>query len=89
MDRKPRSVVLLFKTVSWVLLLTFSWSQIVFPDDLGSTNIGKALDRLDREESNTFAPAYIQYQEISHQELVRIKQDIEDLGNAYCVPVIV
>lgn len=81
MDRKPGSVALLLKAVSWVLLFTFSWSQIVFADDLGSTNIGKALDRLNSEESQTFAPAYIQYQEISHQELVRIKQDIENLAN--------
>lgn len=81
MNRRPGYKVLLFKTVSWLLLFTFSWSQIVFAGDLGSTNIGKALERLNNEESNTFAPAYIQYQEISHQELVQIKQDIENLAN--------
>ncbi|MFA6142989.1 MAG: hypothetical protein WC738_06845, partial [Candidatus Omnitrophota bacterium] len=34
----------------------------------------------DREQSNSFAPAYVQEQQQKHEDVIRVKQDAEDLS---------
>lgn len=75
---KPLSKTLPFKVVTSALLITFSFQQILFAQDLVSTSLDTSLNKLKVEQTQAYAPSYLQAQEALHEDLIAEKQAIED-----------
>jgi len=74
---------LLFKSVSLLVAAAFLWQQIVFAADLGAGLSGDPVDRLNDSQTQTFAPDYVQDQKVIHEDLVNLKQEIEDSQSSF------
>ncbi len=62
------------RTIAGTVACVFLWLQIAWAGDL----IDYSIDKLNAEQSQTFAPAYLQDQQAMHEELISQKQAIED-----------
>ncbi|MCM8761173.1 MAG: hypothetical protein NC933_03465 [Candidatus Omnitrophica bacterium] len=63
-----------FKIIAGAVACVFLFQQISWAGDL----IDSSLEQLDAEQSRLFAPAYLQDQQSAAEELVNLKQAIED-----------
>ena len=73
----PKNMRIIFKTISAVVAGIFLWNQIAFAGDL----INAALDQQYKDQSQTFAPGYLQNQQSAAESIVSQKQAIEDTVN--------
>ena len=64
----------IFKAMAIFLIITFTWQELC----LAVTPIDSIIDDQSREQSQTFAPAYLQEQQAIHESLISQKQDTED-----------
>ncbi|MFA4981152.1 MAG: hypothetical protein WC592_01605, partial [Candidatus Omnitrophota bacterium] len=73
----PRNLKMLFRTISAIVAGIFLFQQISWAGDLANWATD-TINRQDAEQTQTFAPAYLQNQQALHQDLVNLNQDIED-----------
>ena len=73
----PKNMRMIFKTISVLVAGIFLWNQIAFAGDL----INTALDQQYKDQSQTFAPGYLQNQQSAAESIVSQKQAIEDTVN--------
>ncbi|MEI6862829.1 MAG: hypothetical protein WCK38_00300, partial [Candidatus Omnitrophota bacterium] len=69
--RKSKPV---FKIIATAVVFSFLWQQVVWAGDLA----GITLDKLNDEQSRSFAPQYLKNQQAIHEGLIAQKQAIED-----------
>ena len=65
---------IIFKCIAGLTTCIFFWQQVSFAADL----IDITLDKLNTDQSQVFAPQYLQDQQVIHEGIVDQKQDIED-----------
>ncbi|MDP2912999.1 MAG: hypothetical protein Q8N91_03220, partial [Candidatus Omnitrophota bacterium] len=70
----PKKVRIIYKAIAGLMACVFLWQQISWAGDF----LDSSLDRLNTEQSQTFAPQYIQYQQASHEALIDLNQNIEN-----------
>ena len=58
----PAKAKLVFKTIASLVACVFLWQQVSWAGDL----VNNSIDKLDAEQSQTFAPAYLQNQQALH-----------------------
>jgi len=73
----PKNLKVIFKTISAAVAGIFLWNQIAWAGDL----IENTLERMNAEQSQTFAPAYLQNQQALHDGMISQKQAIEEAAN--------
>ncbi|MDD5174666.1 MAG: hypothetical protein PHV48_07595, partial [Candidatus Omnitrophica bacterium] len=74
----PKKFKIAFKVISAAMAGIFLWNQVAWAGDL----IGTALENQYKEQSQTFAPAYLKNQQSAVESLISQKQDISDAINA-------
>lgn len=74
----PKNLRIVFKTVSTLMVGIFLWQQVVWAGDL----INAALEQQYKDQSQTFAPSYLQNQQNAAENLVNQKQAIADSVSA-------
>ncbi|MCX5678862.1 MAG: cysteine peptidase family C39 domain-containing protein [Candidatus Omnitrophica bacterium] len=67
-----------FKAMALAIAFSFLWQQILWAGDLAATT----LENLNQEQSQTFAPDYLQNQQTASQSMITQKQDVEDTINS-------
>ena len=65
-----------FKVTAAIVAAVFFWNQIVWAGDIAVS----ALDNLNDNQAQTFAPAYLQKQNTLHKDIIDQKQAIEEFG---------
>ena len=70
----PSKFKVAFKTISVLVAGIFLWNQVAWAGDL----INAALEQQYKDQSQTFAPSYLQNQQSSVEALISQKQTIED-----------
>ncbi|MFA5146202.1 MAG: LamG-like jellyroll fold domain-containing protein [Candidatus Omnitrophota bacterium] len=62
-----------FKTIACVMAFVFLWQQLVWAGDL----IDITMDKLNADQSQTFAPEYLQSQQAIHEDIISQQQAME------------
>lgn len=65
---------IIFKTIAGAVVFSFLWQQILWAGDLAE----QTIDKVNADQSQMFAPAYLQDQQAIHEELVSQRQAVED-----------
>jgi hypothetical protein len=66
-----------FRILAGLVACLFLWQEVVLAADL----IDTTLEHLEADQSQTFAPAYLQSQQALHEDLIARQQAIEDAAN--------
>lgn len=73
----PKNLRIVFKTISALVAGIFFWEQLAFAGDL----INAALEQQYKDQSQTFAPSYLQSQQSAAESIISQKQAIENTIN--------
>ncbi|MFH1189521.1 MAG: hypothetical protein V1682_02380, partial [Candidatus Omnitrophota bacterium] len=71
-----------FRATASIVAFSFLMQQIAWGTDGQISSIENSIEKLNIEQSQTFAPAYVQDQQVIHESMVAQKQFIEDSVNA-------
>jgi len=74
----PKKSDIIFKTIAAAMACVFLCHQVAWAGDL----IDVMMDKMNADQSQTFAPSYLQNQQTLHEDLIGQKQDLEDLQAA-------
>ncbi|MBU0605359.1 MAG: hypothetical protein KKH77_03630, partial [Candidatus Omnitrophica bacterium] len=70
-----------FKATAGIVAFSFFMQQIMWGADMPISSIDNSIEKLSIEQSQTFAPGYIQDQQAIHESMIDQKQFVEDIMN--------